>query len=104
MKRKLVTLTVAALMTTGLAFAQNTVKDRRENQQDRIAQGVRSGQLTAGETARLEKREARVNHEIRNDRRAHKGHLTRPERRQINRQQNRLSKSIYRDKHNGHRQ
>ena len=100
MKRTLVTLTAAALMTTGLAFAQDRVNDRRENQQDRIAQGVRSGQLTAGETARLESREARVNHEIRNDRRAHDGHLTAPERRQVNRQQNRMSKSIYRDKHN----
>ena len=28
-----------------------------ENQQDRIAQGVGSGQLTAGETANLERKE-----------------------------------------------
>ena len=104
MKRTLVTLTAAVLMTTGLAFAQDRVNDRRENQQDRIAQGVRSGRLNAGETARLESREARVNHEIRNDRRAHDGHLTAPERRQINHQQNRMSRSIYRDKHNGRRQ
>ncbi|HEY1925514.1 MAG TPA: hypothetical protein VGG58_09680, partial [Candidatus Acidoferrum sp.] len=32
------------------------VGQRKENQQDRIAQGVKSGQLTAGETAKLEKR------------------------------------------------
>jgi len=111
MKRTLITLTAAVLMTSGLAFAQQTdphdkatVNQRRENQQDRIAQGVRSGQLTARETGRLESREARVNHEIRADRRVHNGHLTAPERRQVNRQQNRISKSIYRDKHNGHRQ
>jgi len=113
MKRTLVTLTAAVLMTSGLAFAQQTdsvrhdkatVNQRRENQQDRIAQGVRSGRLTARETGRLESREARVNHEIRADRRAHNGHLTAPERRQVNRQQNRISKSIYRDKHNGRRQ
>src|SRR5277367_3133325 len=34
------------------------IADRKENQQDRIAQGVKSGQLTAGETAHLENREA----------------------------------------------
>lgn len=106
MKRTFITLTAAVLMTTGLAVAQDnrTVNQRRENQQDRIAQGVRSGQLTARETAHLESREARVNHEIRNDRLAHNGHLTARERAQVNRQQNRMSKSIYRDKHNGARQ
>jgi len=31
-------------------YANNKVGQRRENQQDRIAQGVKSGQLTAGET------------------------------------------------------
>jgi hypothetical protein len=114
MKRTLFTLTAAVLMTSGLAFAQqnefvrqdkpNTVNQRRENQQDRIAQGVRSGRLTAGETSRLESREARVNHEIRADRYAHNGHLTAPERREVTRRQNGLSKSIYRDKHNARRQ
>jgi hypothetical protein len=114
MKRTLFTLTAAVLMTSGLAFAQqnhfvrqdkpNTINERRENQQDRIARGVRSGQLTARETSRVESREARLNHEIRADRYAHNGHLTAPEHRQVNRQQNRLSKSIYRDKHNHARQ
>jgi hypothetical protein len=105
MKRTIVTLTAAVLMTTGLAIAQDsrTVNERRENQQDRIAQGVRSGQLTPRETAHLESREAHLNREIRNDRRAHDNHLTAPERREINHQQNRMSKSIYRDKHNGAR-
>ena len=106
MKRTFITLTAAVLMTTGLAVAQDnrTINQRRENQQDRIAQGVRSGQLTARETGRLETREARMNHEIRNDRRAHNGHLTAREHAQVTRQQNRMSKSIYRDKHNGARQ
>jgi len=80
------------------------VNQRRENQQDRIAQGVNSGQLTAGETARLEGKEARLNHEIRDDRSDHNGHLTPAERAQVNRQQNRVSRRIYRDKHNGRTQ
>jgi len=77
---------------------------RQENQQDRIAQGIRSGQLTAGETARLETKEAGVNKEIHNDRQANGGTLTPQERRQVNRQQNHLSNQIYRDKHNGRKQ
>jgi hypothetical protein len=76
------------------------IGQRKENQQDRIAQGVKSGQLTAGETANLEKKEARINAETRADRAANGGRLTADEKAQINRQQNRLSKQIYRDKHN----
>lgn len=82
------------------APAPQSVNSRRENQQDRIANGVQSGQLTAGETKRLEGREANVNSEIRTDRRANGGALTPQERQQVNRQQNNLSHSIYQDKHN----
>jgi hypothetical protein len=40
------------------------VGQRRDNQQDRIAQGIQSGKLNAGQTARLEKGEAGINHEV----------------------------------------
>ena len=80
---------------------EGRIQRRRENQQDRIAQGVASGQLTAGETANLEHKEGKLNQEIRSDRKANGGTLTPQERRQINGQQNRLSRNIYRDKHNG---
>lgn len=91
------------------AAMQNTtpkseVGKRQENQQDRIAQGVKSGQLTAGESSRLEGREARVNHEVARDRAANGGKLTQQEKARVNRQQNRTSRAIYRDKHNGRRQ
>lgn len=91
------------------ASAQNTdpkseVGKRAENQQDRIAQGVNSGQVTAGEASHLENREAGINREVRNDRAANGGKLTAQERAQVNRQQNRLSKQIYNDKHNHRRQ
>jgi hypothetical protein len=65
---------------------------------------VKSGQLTAGETANLEHKEAKVNREVRSDRKTNGGKLTPQERRQVNRQQNRLSRNIYRDKHNGRTQ
>jgi hypothetical protein len=83
---------------------KSEVGKRQENQQDRIAQGVKSGQLTAGETAHLEKNQARINKEVRNDRAANGGKLTPQERQQVNRQQNRVSKQIYRDKHNAAKQ
>ena len=75
--------------------------DRYYNQQGRIANGIQSGQLTAGETKNLEGREANINREVRDDRQANGGTLTPQERRQVNRQQNNLSNSIYDDKHNG---
>jgi len=120
MKRTLFTLAVAALIASGSAFAQQsqpttpstpsaqpqpnqpapTVNDRKQNQQDRIANGVDSGQLTAGETKNLESREANLNREVRDDRSADNGKLTSAERQQINQQQNNLSHSIYQDKHN----
>jgi hypothetical protein len=76
------------------------VQERKENQQDRIANGVKSGQLTAGETSKLETKEAAINGETRADRQANGGKLTAAEKKQINQQQNQLSKQIYQDKHN----
>jgi len=78
----------------------NNINQRKENQQDRIAQGVKSGQLTPGETARLEHRETRLNREERHMRATDSGHLTRRDRRVLTRQQNRESNRIYKDKHN----
>ena len=87
--------------TTTTAPAQKpTIAQRKENQQDRIANGVQSGQLTAGETSKLETKEAAINGETRADRAANGGKLTATEKQQINRQQNQLSKQIYNDKHN----
>jgi hypothetical protein len=103
---------VMVLAAGTLAFAQDPalapadpqpkseVGKRAENQQDRIAQGVKSGQLTAGETANLETKEAAINGEVKADRAANGGKLTAAEKAQVNGQQNQLSKQIYQDKHN----
>jgi hypothetical protein len=77
-----------------------TVPQRKENQQDRIANGVQSGQLTAGETSKLETKEAAINGETKADRAANGGKLTTAEKAKINKQQNGVSKQIYADKHN----
>jgi hypothetical protein len=81
-------------------IAMSTVNDRRGDQQQRIANGVKSGQLTPGETRNLENREASINHQVATDRAANGGKLTTQERQQINQRQNNVSQSIYNDKHN----
>ncbi len=98
MKLSLVATALLAL-STSVAMAQN-INHRKDHQQDRIAQGVRSGQLTARETGNLEGREASINREEHAMRRADNGRLTHADRAALTRRQNRVSRSIYRDKHN----
>jgi hypothetical protein len=76
------------------------INQRKTDQQDRIAQGVKSGQLTAGETSRLEHQEAGINKEERGMRAQDNGHLTKTDRKTLHEQQNQESRRIYRDKHN----
>jgi len=79
---------------------EGRIRQREERQQQRIAQGVGSGQLTPRETAHLENREAAINREVRHDRQQNGGNLTNKEKARIDRQQNHVSRQIYRDKHN----
>jgi len=81
-----------------------TIDQRKGNQQDRIANGVNSGQLTAGETANLEKKESALNKEEHNMRAEDNGKLTPADRAKLRHQQNKLSKQIYNKKHNGRTQ
>ena len=85
-------------------YGNNKVGQRRENQQDRVAQGIKSGQLTAGETAKLEKQQKGINKQIAKDRKANGGTLTASEKKQINKEQNQASRNIYRKKHNAAKQ
>ena len=95
-------LMLAAAIVAGLACTAQAgeVHNRLENQQDRIAAGVARGQLTPGETARLESRDAAINQRRRADLRANGGHLTAAEYRNLNRRENNVSRAIYRDRHN----
>lgn len=77
-----------------------SIQERKTDQQDRIAQGVKSGQLTAGETGKLEHQEAGINHEEKGMRAQDNGHLSAADKSVLNKQQNQESKRIYRDKHN----
>lgn len=77
-----------------------TIQQRKHNQQRRIHQGVKSGELTRHETGTLEKQEHALNREERNMRKMDNGHLTKQDRKTIRQQQNHMSKEIYKDKHN----
>src|SRR5262245_58248320 len=69
------------------------IANRQNRQQQRIGQGGSSGQLTARETARLERRGTTLNREIGTMRGANGGTLTPSERALVTHQQNRLSRS-----------
>ncbi len=81
-------------------YGNNPAGERRYEQQQRISQGIRSGQMAPGEAARAENREQNINRQINADRRNNGGSLTPAERRQVNREQNGASREIYREKHN----
>lgn len=102
-------LALAALVATSMlalpTFAQ-TPTDRRldradarsTNQDLRIHRGIASGELTAGETRRLERGQTRVDRTV--DRAAADGRVTVAEQRRIHAKQDHQSHRIYRKKHN----
>src|SRR5271156_1266972 len=81
--------------------AMSKVGERAENQQKRIADGVDSGKMTPGETAKVEKNEQHINQQAHADRKANGGKLTPAEKKQVNKQQNKTSKQIHHDKTSG---
>jgi hypothetical protein len=85
-------------------YGNNEVGQRRENQQDRIAQGIKSGQLTPGETAKLENQQQGINKEVSGMRQANGGKLTKADKKAVNQQQNQASRNIYNKKHNARTQ
>lgn len=89
----------AALFAQAPNKPDPTINQRKENQQDRIAQGVKSGDLKAGQTARLEHQEAGINKEERGMRAQDNGKLTAQDRKTMTHQQNVESRRIYRAKH-----
>src|SRR3954462_90789 len=89
----------ALIALPAAAFAQGagTEVQRNINQQNRIEQGLTSGELTTSEAARLEREQSQVN---RMESRAMKdGVLTDAEKSRINGAQNRVSRDIHREKH-----
>ncbi len=92
---------VMALSTAVYAQSNQTPGlDKREaNQEKRIEQGEKSGQLTPKESRQLERGEKRLK---RNEAQAKAdGKVTPEERKKLNREANHMSRKIARKKHNG---
>lgn len=99
--RMILMLATVSAVSASVALAQTATPrvDRREARQHaRIQQGVRSGELTPGEAAKLRAGQAHV--ERMENRAKADGVVTPQERRQLNRAQNRQSRRIHRLKHN----
>ena len=89
---------LTASAQTGRRCPKGNINQRQAQQQSRIRQGVRSGELTRAEATRLEAQEAH----IRNlEARLREGGLTPSERAKLERDLNRESQNIYRQTHDG---
>src|SRR5271169_4471628 len=102
-KKSLLAFAVASLMaspilgraqTTTTPANPPTIGQRERNQQARIAEGVKSGQLTPRETASLEKQQQGIHREVKGMREANGGKLTKADRAVVRHQQNRASRHI----------
>ena len=83
------------------AGAHYNPNQREANQDQRISNGLRSGQMTSGEAARAERTQSNIDQQVHNDRVANGGTLTNQERQQVNQEQNAASRQIYNENHNG---
>jgi len=92
------------LPVSGFAAAKNTARSknpamnqRQHNQQERIRQGIRSGELTRREAVRLEEQEAKIraNEKFANS----DGKISPAERARLEKELNRTSQNIYQQKH-----
>jgi hypothetical protein len=106
MKTRTLSLTLAAaaaalsLGAAAPAFAdsyEQIIDRRQDRQEDRIDQGVKSGEINRREAARLERGQAHVNRL--ENRALADGHISRGELRRIEEAQNVQSHRIYRQKH-----
>jgi hypothetical protein len=96
-------LVAVTVLTTGAAWAQNTPAEQDQqrdvNQQQRIEQGLQSGQLSTKEAGQLERQQQHVDnmesHDLKN------GSMSAGEQARLNAAQNRASADIAADKHNG---
>jgi len=98
---------IAAFATLSTAVSAQTatkpsstprIDARKVNQQKRIANGVKTGALTPGETVKLEKQQQRIDKVEAKDKA--KGPMTNGERKYLDKMQNNASKNIHAKKHN----
>jgi hypothetical protein len=93
MKRLIIATAIGALFS-GAALAQQGTVQRDVNQQNRIEQGLQSGQLNTKEASKLEGEEARIQREQSRD--LKNGNLSPAEKARLTREQNQASRDITR--------
>ena len=99
--KKIISTIMCGTLMAGLSVASlaktPTINKREYKQQERIRQGIRSGELTRREAGRLEAEQAK----IKTDEALAKadGKVTPKERTRLNRELNHSSRDIYRQKH-----
>jgi hypothetical protein len=94
-------LLVGMIAITSMAKAQTrtpVINHREHNQERRINQGVRSGQLTRKETKNVRGDERSIRAQKQADKAS--GKVTAADRTQLRHEENKTSRTIYRDKHN----
>lgn len=102
--RKLTSLIIAAVFVLGLSAVAMAgprgINSREYREQQRINQGIRSGELTRREAVRLEEGMARIRTDERFARMTGGG-ISPREHARLERELNRESRGIYRQKHDG---
>ncbi|HET9331046.1 MAG TPA: hypothetical protein VFO23_11000, partial [Steroidobacteraceae bacterium] len=101
MNARVITLGLAAALLSTGALAQNAINDQQRdvNQQERIEQGLQSGQLSTKEAGQLERGQQRIDRVEAKD--LKNGSISPSEQSRLNSMENRESRAIYGDKHNG---
>ena len=88
------------LLSAGMAYGQAEtpgIDQRQANQEQRIDQGIASGQLTQREAGRLEQQQQHI--DTMENKAKSDGVVTKKERNRIHAAQDKASKKIYRQKH-----
>jgi hypothetical protein len=95
------TKVLAAAIVLGAFFTSataQTIKQKGKNERHRIAQGVKSGELTKAETKNLVHDQKEIHQDIKEAKAD--GVVTRGEKKEIRQDQRQASRKIYRKKHN----
>ena len=110
LNRNAIVTAMALILLSATASAQQTqwqkkhprrteVNTRLESQNDRIHQGMKSGELSKPEAKQLHKEDRHIRQEERTMAAKNGGHITKRQQRKLNRQENRVSGQIYEEKH-----
>jgi hypothetical protein len=102
MKKLMAVLTTGALAAVTFAHplvaGAQVIRERQQHQQERISEGVKSGQLTKKEAMKLEAEQAKIQRKKRRYKKSG-GTLTPQEKADIMSDQDKASKHIYKEKH-----